>query len=37
MQRREKKVLEVEVGYAAGPAGNGVVYAALSGCPEAGR
>lgn len=30
MGRREKKVLEVAVGYAAGPAGNGVVYAALS-------
>jgi hypothetical protein len=31
MQRRGDEVLEVAVGYAAGPAGNGVAYAALSG------
>jgi hypothetical protein len=31
MQRRSDEVLEVAVGYAAGPAGGGVAYAALSG------
>jgi hypothetical protein len=30
MQRRDDEVLEVAVGYAAGPAGSGVAYAALS-------
>jgi hypothetical protein len=30
--QRLGEVLEVEVGYAAGPAGSGVAYAALNGC-----
>ncbi|HLY02605.1 MAG TPA: hypothetical protein VKR56_08905 [Candidatus Cybelea sp.] len=34
MRRRGDEVLEVAVGYAAGPAGSGVAYAALNGAAE---